>query len=236
VSWHQRSSATSLHSSDSLWRQSSVAFSYIATTGELTSAHLPLLDMTVFRHTFHHKFNLNPIQTTHFIKHHTHTHIYMTITKVHTSIYMKKYYQSLYTCSSKFHTSNSWHSTWNGHELDTTFFVLYYTNRIGQSTYPAMWPGLWYLPLRDINSCIIKWLILSRIDICFSSVRWILGGSSFWAKIKTTNYAMNLGMRCTNTDDNSRLLYLRYWHLVQGYFVCTSRRCCNVTSSIRNLL
>jgi hypothetical protein len=35
---------------------------------------------------------------------------------------MKKYYQSFYTSSSKFHTSNSWGSAENGHELDTTFF------------------------------------------------------------------------------------------------------------------
>jgi hypothetical protein len=58
----------------------------------------------------------------------------MTIIEVYTpiSLYMKKYYQSFYTSSSKFYTSNSWGSAGNGHEHDTTLIVLYYTNCIGQ--------------------------------------------------------------------------------------------------------
>jgi hypothetical protein len=53
--------------------------------GELMSTHLLLLDRTIFRHTFHQKFNSNQI--------HAHisltiTLIYITIIEVHIPIYI----------------------------------------------------------------------------------------------------------------------------------------------------
>jgi hypothetical protein len=56
------------------------------------------------------------------------TNLYMTITDIHIPIY---------TCSPKFHTSNSWGGAGNGHELDTTLIVLYYTNHIDQHIQPC---------------------------------------------------------------------------------------------------
>jgi hypothetical protein len=58
----------------------------------------------------------------------------------------------------------------------------------------------------------MKRQIISRIDIITSSVGWIVDGSSgFWAKIKTTDYAMKSGNKVDqhqSSTNNSRLLYL----------------------------
>jgi hypothetical protein len=86
-----------------------VTVSHIATMGELMSTHPSLLDKAVFMHTFHQKIHSKSDPGTYFIKHHTniYNNITVTVTQVHTPIYMKKCYQSFYTSSSKFHTSNS---------------------------------------------------------------------------------------------------------------------------------
>jgi hypothetical protein len=100
----------------------------------------------------------------------SYTNLYMIIIEFHAPIY---------TCSPKFHISNSWGS-----------FDCPILHQSHKSTYSTMWPDLWYLLSGDINSYIMKRQSLSGIEKSILSERWIHGGSGFWAKIKTTNYAM----------------------------------------------
>jgi hypothetical protein len=66
---------------------SPIATSRTTATGELTSAHPSLLDMTLLRHTFHQKFSPNYIQA-HILLNITQMYNNMIITEVHTPIYI----------------------------------------------------------------------------------------------------------------------------------------------------
>jgi hypothetical protein len=131
-----------------------------AATDDLTSAHLSLLDKTVFRHTFYQKFSPNHIQA----------HISLNITQMYNNMTNDR---SLYTI-------------YDHSRSHTPMLCLKYLWTICNLSCdsPAQWHRVallamwslygWYLPLSDINSCIMKRQRLSEIVMSCSSRRWIL--------------------------------------------------------------